>query len=345
MYKHFLVPIADTPLSAANVTAAIELAKALHARITFFYATPDWGATGDGAFIRSVHPQLFAQTSVGNTNALLEKALTSAVAAKVESQGFARTCDRPAQAIVDAAVAHGCDLIVMASRGEKGPFAGWLHTSQTERVLKSAPIALLVTRVESNVPISTKEQALGIIKDEHRSLAVTVVAMRDLMRDGSGVDAQTVESVMRGMVEYMNSFPERVHHPKEELHLHRWLRLRSPASDGMLKQVESQHVDERAHLKQVEHCLDALTPAGKEGLAALRDAVESLASHVLAHITFEEQEVLPLAARELQEDDWNDTAKAFSTNYDPRFGDMSAEDFRHMFIHIANTMAAVRKGQ
>lgn len=162
MYQHILVPIDETPLSAANVAAAIDLAKRLSARVTFFHATRDWSATGDGAWMRTFKPEDFAEEALGSTNALLSKAISSAKAQGLACTGSSRTCDRPAEAIVEEAGRLGCDLIVMASRGNpRGPIAGWLHSSQTERVLRAASVALLVTRVAANQPLSAAERALN----------------------------------------------------------------------------------------------------------------------------------------------------------------------------------------
>lgn len=148
MYRHLLVPIDGTSVSAANVLVAVDLARSLKARITFFHATPDWDATGEGALMRVLEPQVHAEGVLGDTNALLTKAVACAGAAAVPAQGASRVCDRPAEAIIEAAETQGCDLIVMASRGSHGgALTGWLHTSQTEGVLRRAPVALLVTRV------------------------------------------------------------------------------------------------------------------------------------------------------------------------------------------------------
>ncbi|WP_158276410.1 universal stress protein, partial [Acidovorax sp. HMWF018] len=41
MYEHFLVPVDGTSASDENMTAAIELAERLGAKITFLHAFPD----------------------------------------------------------------------------------------------------------------------------------------------------------------------------------------------------------------------------------------------------------------------------------------------------------------
>jgi nucleotide-binding universal stress UspA family protein/hemerythrin-like domain-containing protein len=333
VYRHMLVPIDASRVSTANVVAAVELAKRLKARITFFHATPDWDATGEGALMRVLDPRIHAKKALGETNALLTKAMACAGAAGVPSQGASRICDRPAEAILEAAESQGCDLIVMASRGSQGA-GGWLHSTQTERVLRRSPVALLVTRVASMHPLTASEGAVGIIQDEHRSIAVVVQSMRD-MATGEAPDL----TGLRGLVYYLQGFPERVHHPKEERYLHRRLRERYPACESLLAEVEGQHACERELIDRVSACLAGPVLGGNAaGARSLRDAVNELAELVLSHIGFEEREVLPLARQHLWEDDWCEIAAAFSPNDDARFGDLPADEFKRLFTRIANAI-------
>ena len=101
LFRHLLVPVDESRLSADNVNEAVRLAAAWQARITFFHATPDYAATQDGALLRSAAPKDFAQVAIGETHALLQKARASAAAAGVPCEMVSKVCDRPAQAIVE----------------------------------------------------------------------------------------------------------------------------------------------------------------------------------------------------------------------------------------------------
>jgi nucleotide-binding universal stress UspA family protein/hemerythrin-like domain-containing protein len=345
MYRHLLVPIDGTPVSANNVEAAVELAKTLRARITFFHATPDWDATSDGALMRVLDPKAHDEALLGDTNALLAKAVACAAASDVPAQGAARVCDRPAEAILEAAKTQGCDLIVMASRGSEGAWSGWLHSSQTERVLRRAPVALLVTRVASAHPLAASERAISLIQDEHRSLAVVAKSLQEMAPRATAGDAGDL-AALGHLVRYLQEFPERVHHPKEERYLHRLLRERHPSATALLAEVEAQHVREHRLLEQVTQCLAEFVDAGGAADTAaapaarlLNDAVKDLSDQVISHIGFEEREVLPLARAHLAEADWREVAEAFAANDDARFGDLPAEEFRRLFTRIANAVA------
>jgi nucleotide-binding universal stress UspA family protein/hemerythrin-like domain-containing protein len=338
MYKHLLVPLDDTAASSDNIRISIDLARRLDARITFFHATPDWGSTEDAALARVIDPAVFAAGVIGETNALLSKAAASARSAGVDCSSVARTSDRPAEAIVEVAVEQGCDLIVMASHGVRRGL-GWLASSRTERVLRRAPVALLVSRVETSQPLRAQDRAVGIILDEHRSIAVVVQGMRELARDAASEPGFRV--ILESMAGYLHEFPERVHHPKEERHLHRLLRERLPALGPVLAQIEEQHVIEREYLDEVSRCLDRLGEDAS-GVAELVDAIERMADFQLRHIGYEERVLLPLARSHLLEHDWIEIANAFAANDDPGYGDLSASEFRRLFTRIANSVASSR---
>lgn len=341
MYQHLLVPVDDSLLSAANVKAAVKLASSLKARLTFFHAAADLGATSGGALLRSIEPRQFAEAVRGETDSVLSKAMVTARHVGVECEGVARTSDRPAEAIVEMACQKECDLIVMASRGARGVSA-WLHGSQTERVLKQAPVALLVTRVEANEPLRHSERALGVIQDEHRSLAVVVQAMHQIIsvQDGAallaGADLITLETMLR----YLQEFPQRLHHPKEEQYLHPLLRQRVPGCHETLVELEAQHVREAQLVAAVEQALAAARAGAKGAPDALVAAMQALVKAVWEHIGFEERVILPMAAQHLDENDWKGVADAFANNHDPNFGDIPTEEFRRIFARVATLAAA-----
>jgi len=346
MYRHLMVPVDDSALSAANVDAAVRLAHQLSAQITFFHATADFGATGEGELMRVIAPASFRDEALGETHQVLAKAMASGASQSVPCVACHRTSDRPAEAIVQAAKEQDCDLIVMASRGAPGGIAGWLHTSQTERVLRDSPVALLVTRVGAKAPPTASERALAVVLDEHRSIAAVVRGLQDLVcpayTAAKGLDMPTIRSLLA----YLQAFPLQMHHPKEEEFLHRFLHQRSPDCDALLQQLEAQHRDEHANVTRVVASVDAVQAgdAASEAAAgaALVAQVQVLADAVWKHLSLEEREVLPLARRVLQEADWEAMATAFESHAEPSIGDMPATEFRKLFTRIANLLPATR---
>ncbi|HCO78109.1 universal stress protein [Hydrogenophilus thermoluteolus] len=147
MFRHLLVPTDGSELALAAVERAVAFAKALNARITFFYAQPDFPLPvyGEGALIDPTTPEQFRKAAQEEANTILNSAKEKASEAGVEADTDTVVSDAPADAIIDAAQRHGCDLIFIASHGRSG-IARLLLGSVTNKVLSHTKLPVLVYR-------------------------------------------------------------------------------------------------------------------------------------------------------------------------------------------------------
>jgi nucleotide-binding universal stress UspA family protein len=148
MYKHILVPTDGSKLSKEASLAAVQLARALGARITAFFAAPPVtpimfkGLLPAGYATPEEHAENIKKAA-DNYLGAIEKA---ASAAGVPCERLMQTSDYPADAIVAAAKKRRCDLIFMASHGRRGVRRESLLGSETQKVLSQAPLPVLVYR-------------------------------------------------------------------------------------------------------------------------------------------------------------------------------------------------------
>jgi len=147
MFKHILVPTDGSPLSNDTAKRAVSFAGEIGARITFFFAKPDYPVAfyGEGALIDPTTPERFAEIAERQAREILAKAEAFALEAGVTCACTASVSDVPYQAIIDAATKAGCDLIFMASHGRRG-ISGMLLGSETQKVLTHSNIPVLVYR-------------------------------------------------------------------------------------------------------------------------------------------------------------------------------------------------------
>lgn len=147
MFRHLLVPTDGSELSQAAVERAVAFAKRLEARITFFYAQPDFPLPvyGEGALIDPTTPEQFRKAAEEEAKMILNAAKERASEAGVEADTDTVVSDAPAEAIIDAAERHGCDLIFIASHGRSG-IAKLLLGSVTHKVLSHTKLPVLVYR-------------------------------------------------------------------------------------------------------------------------------------------------------------------------------------------------------
>ena len=337
MYRHLMVPLDDSPLSAETVRQAVGLAKTLGAKVTFFHANADYGASSVGALERVIAPALFNEHMAGEARAILAKAETVARAAGVPYESAITTSDRPHEAILNAAEARGCDLIFIASHGRRG-IKGLMLGSETQKVLQHTTIPVLVSAVESNVATSASGAPLAIIRDEHRSMAAVIHGLEFLVRDARARAVPPSFPLLRAMLHYVKAFPEKLHHPKEDAYLFRKLRERTRELDGTLDTLEREHTEGHAVVDELDHSIAAYEADPERGFARFAAAVERFATSQMQHMTLEYKVVLPAAQKHLTEQDWAEIGAAFGANGDPRFSVDNDEEFRQLFARILNVL-------
>lgn len=338
MYKHLLVPLDASGLATEIVSQAVPFALALGARITFFSARADFGSTDHGALQRTVAPDSFVDNLAGEALGILQKAEAAAKSKGVSSASITRTSDRPSEAILDVAQAQGCDLIFMASHGHKG-IRGLILGSQTQKVLAHTRIPVLVATVESNQPEQHSLMAVAIIQDEHRSLAAVVRGLVRLVEQAVADQSTLDVTLVRAMLHYIDAFPERLHHPKEDAYLFERLAARTHECDDAIKELRAQHVSGGELVRLIEMAVDdyaTTQPDASEVLSGVASAVHRFAEVQWAHMNLEEGTILPMARKYLTEQDWKTIHTAFSANGDPRFDADLGDGFKTLYSRLMN---------
>lgn len=179
-------------------------------------------------------------------------------------------------------------------------------------------------------------KTLNIIRDEHRSIAAILHGMDYLvnkMRAGRGkVDSR----VFRAMIYYLDTFSERVHHPKEDRYLFSAMRGRGPEAQRVIAALEREHALGGDALRRLEQCLVRYEEGGEREFPAFAQAVDKFVQDYHAHMRKEEDIAFPLAERLLDPADWSEIDRAFGENRDPLATARDTRDFDKLFDRIVN---------
>ena len=185
-----------------------------------------------------------------------------------------------------------------------------------------------------------RSKATQALYDEHRSISAVLSGLRELARAAVDPAVRPEFPVLAAMIHYIDAFPERSHHPKEEQYLFQPLeRLAPEAARGILEALRKQHEDGAKLIRDLERALLRLevAPGGPEG-AEFGQAVARYAAFHWDHMSREERELLPLADRYFQAEDWQRLADAFGANRDP-IAD-ARDDYRKLFARIVGLAPA-----
>lgn len=147
MYKQILVATDGSKLSAKAVAQAIDLAQTLGAKLTLFYASPDYPlpAYADGVAYEPMSRKQYAALCKKEAGVILEAVALKAESAGLEFNTVHTIAPAPWEAILAAAKKNKCEAIVMASHGRRGVSA-LLLGSETQKVLTHSKVPVLVVR-------------------------------------------------------------------------------------------------------------------------------------------------------------------------------------------------------
>ena len=183
------------------------------------------------------------------------------------------------------------------------------------------------------------KESIGILKSEHRSISVLLAALKHLAQIAQDARIKPEFQVFRSMLRYIDQYPERLHHPKEDEHLFARLVLRSRDAKKLVDELKAEHVEGAKLIRELERKLLFFEEGWPAGAAEFLGAVNAYAEFHWKHMRREETELLPLAEKHLTADDWRAIDRAFSSNEDP-IAKIEERDFQKLFSRIANLAPA-----
>jgi len=179
-------------------------------------------------------------------------------------------------------------------------------------------------------------QAIGIIHDEHRSLAAVLHGMLYIARDIRLCGKQPKFDVLGAMVYYIDAFPERFHHPKEDAYLFRFLERRHPDAAPLIGQLKMEHRAGAEKIRELKQALERYRSGGTAEFPAFAEAVQAYAAFHWDHMRAEEDKLIPLAREHLTAEDWKEIDAAFTGHSDPLFGVAAEAEYNNLFRKIVN---------
>lgn len=183
------------------------------------------------------------------------------------------------------------------------------------------------------------KESIGILKDEHRSISAVLLGLKHLAEMAQDARIKPDFQVFRSMLRYIDEYPERLHHPKEDEHLFDRLLQRTPEAKKLVEDLKAEHVQGAKLIRELERKLLFFEEGWPEGATEFLGAVDAYADFHWKHMRKEETQLLSLVERHFTEDDWRAADRAFERNRDPIAG-IEERDFQKLFSRIANLAPA-----
>jgi branched-chain amino acid transport system ATP-binding protein len=179
-------------------------------------------------------------------------------------------------------------------------------------------------------------KAKRIIEAEHRSLAAVLHGMLYVVREIRFGGAEPNFELLDAMVDYIDTFSERFHHPKEDAYLFKLLRSRYPSAAPLLDQLVEEHQAGTQKLRALRGLLQRYRETGMGAMPEFAARVAEFAAFHWDHMRVEEDKVLPLATAHLTSGDWEVIDAAFLGHTDPLLGAERGAEYQSLFRRIVD---------
>jgi hemerythrin-like domain-containing protein len=185
--------------------------------------------------------------------------------------------------------------------------------------------------------MSAHELVVKTIEQEHRVLGHVVEVLQHVLRDIAAEHAEADFNLLAAALYYIDDFPERLHHPKEDEHLFAALRARSPEFNAVLDELQGEHVLGAEMVREMHAALVHYLAGAYGSLEAFKLRVDAYASMLREHMRKEES-LLARACTSLTESEWRDILAAFEANQDPLLARDVRAEFRKLYRRIQNLL-------
>jgi hemerythrin-like domain-containing protein len=176
--------------------------------------------------------------------------------------------------------------------------------------------------------------AIDVIRAEHRALSAVLHGLLVLVGETRDHGAPANFPVLSAMLYYIDAFPERFHHPKEDRYLFALLRARVPGSAALLDLLASEHHAGETKIRALHQALTRYREGGEPEFPAFAAAVEDYVAFEREHMRREERDALPLAQAHFTPGDWETLDAAFTGHTDPLLGVSPGMHWKQLFSRI-----------
>ena len=176
--------------------------------------------------------------------------------------------------------------------------------------------------------------ALETISEDHRGMWRLTTALEELGRQLGTAETKPDIELFGMILDYIDSYIERVHQPKEEAFLYRAVRLRTREGDALIAEFESEHAASPGFLAELRRSQRRLADHYPQGVAEFQAALTAYVKMMQRHIAREETVLFPIARKTLDADDWDEINAAFADDHEAM--DRVRAEFRALMSRIVN---------
>lgn len=179
--------------------------------------------------------------------------------------------------------------------------------------------------------------AVDLIHQDHLNLDKVLAVLLEVGGELPQQPSQRALSILHDALYYIEVFPERVHHPKEESVLFPFVRKYLPELAPILDELHEQHEQGGRLIRQLSHSLKRLNDDWEGSRNEFQQLAGDYVEQQRQHMGLEEREILKPVQRSLSRDQILSINHAYGVSVDPLFGDNLATGFNALLDRITGS--------
>lgn len=145
--------------------------------------------------------------------------------------------------------------------------------------------------------------------------------------------------LMMDIADYIHSYPDLVHHPKEDLIYNAFAQQSDQAKDVVDSLLSQHHAMPTATTDFQDMLHNVANGASIIDKATLKSSVDTFIALQKAHMNIEEEQLFPLINETLSDQDWLALEQNLSDAKDPLFGDKILDHYQNLYQCIEQQQA------
>ena len=175
---------------------------------------------------------------------------------------------------------------------------------------------------------------LSTIHNDHVNISKLLRLLRkkiQLLEDDQKIDYYLI----KGIISYLKNYSDKYHHPMEDMIYAYYLKYRV-VSDEVANRLSREHKLIKEATIELDELLDMILLDAVVPREQCIEKLEHFLQLQVAHMNYEEQEILPNIKASLTEDDWRSLEKKWQKDghSDPLFGDNITEQYKTLAERI-----------
>jgi hemerythrin-like domain-containing protein len=180
-------------------------------------------------------------------------------------------------------------------------------------------------------------QVMTRLHEEHRHIAELLKALERQLARFDAADEEPDYDILTAIADYFVGFPDRCHHPKEDLIFRRMCEIDPGLAEAT--DLPDEHVRLGAEARRFQEAVENVLKEVEVPRQVFHETATRFIEHQRSHLLMEEQTFFPKALETLSDADWDAIDGQIVDEDDPVFGQGAGGEFAALHDDILKWQA------